>query len=102
MIKADGSVFSFGSNFRGQLGRGLPDNGPYPAPTQIAGLVAKFVSNGDSFVIVTEQSGTLKVFGRNDSGQLGLGVGRRSGHWGNNLRLGRKFLWCFGNWLESS
>ena len=72
-IKADGSVLSFGNNFRGQLGRGLPDNGPYPVPAQIAGLAAKFVSNGDAQVLVTEPSGTLKVFGRNDSGELGLG-----------------------------
>jgi alpha-tubulin suppressor-like RCC1 family protein len=71
--KADGTVLSFGSNFRGQLGRGLPDNGPYPVPTQIPGLLARDVSNGDSFVIVTEPSGTLKAFGRNDDGQLGLG-----------------------------
>jgi alpha-tubulin suppressor-like RCC1 family protein len=41
MMKADGSVFSYGSNFRGQLGRGLPDNGPYPVPTQIPGIVAR-------------------------------------------------------------
>src|SRR6185503_19368493 len=72
-IKADGSVLSFGNNFRGQLGRGLPDNGPYPIPTQIAGLAAKFVSNGDAQVLVTEPSGTLKVFGRNDNGELGVG-----------------------------
>jgi hypothetical protein len=73
MMKADGNVFSYGSNFRGQLGRGLPDNGPYPVPTQIPGIVARDVSNGDSFVIITEPAGTLKAFGRNDDGQLGLG-----------------------------
>jgi alpha-tubulin suppressor-like RCC1 family protein len=73
IFKADGSVLSFGSNFRGQLGRGLPDNGPYPVPTQIPGLLVRDVSNGDSFVIVTEPSGTLKAFGRNDDGQLGFG-----------------------------
>ena len=73
VIKADGSVLSFGSNFKGQLGRGLPDNGPFPVPTQITGLSAKFVSNGDAQVLVTEPSGVLKVFGRNDNGELGLG-----------------------------
>jgi Chitobiase/beta-hexosaminidase C-terminal domain/Regulator of chromosome condensation (RCC1) repeat len=73
IVKADGSVLTFGSNFRGQLGRGLPDNGPFPVPAQIPGLSARSVANGDSFVIITETSGTLKAFGRNDDGQLGLG-----------------------------
>src|SRR6185503_671179 len=79
-IKADGSVLSFGNNFKGQLGRGIPDNGPYPVPTLIPGLVAKHISNGTSIVIVTEQSGTVKVFGRNDDGQLGLGGQDLSAH----------------------
>ena len=73
-IKADGAVLSFGNNFRGQLGRGLFDNGPFPVPTQVPALLAKHVSNGTSFVIVTEQAGTLKVFGRNEQGQLATGI----------------------------
>jgi hypothetical protein len=80
VMKADGSVLSFGSNFRGQLGRGLPDNGPYPLPTEISGLTAKFISNGDAHVLVTEPSGALKVFGRNDDGQLGLESADFSAH----------------------
>lgn len=72
VVKPDGSVLTFGMNIRGQLGRGLPDNGPYPIPTQIAGLSGKRVSNGDGQVIVIEPSGTLKAFGRNDSGELGI------------------------------
>ncbi|HET9711459.1 MAG TPA: chitobiase/beta-hexosaminidase C-terminal domain-containing protein, partial [Pyrinomonadaceae bacterium] len=80
VMKSGGSVLSFGSNFRGQLGRDLPDNGPFPVPTQIPGLVIKDVSNGDGFAIVTEQSGTLKAFGRNDNGQLGLGSADLSNH----------------------
>lgn len=74
VLNPDGSLLSFGNNFRGLLGRGLPDNGPYPVPTQIPGLFAKHVSVGSAFAIVTEPSGTLKVFGQNDDGQLGLGV----------------------------
>ncbi|HXC71652.1 MAG TPA: NF038122 family metalloprotease [Pyrinomonadaceae bacterium] len=73
VLNPNGSILSFGNNSKGQLGRGLPDDGPYPVPTQIPGLTAKHVSAGSEFAIVTEPSGTLKVFGRNDSGQLGLG-----------------------------
>jgi hypothetical protein len=40
----------------------------------MAGLLAKHVSAGSGFAIVTEPSGTLKVFGQNDNGQLGLGT----------------------------
>ncbi|HEU4432179.1 MAG TPA: chitobiase/beta-hexosaminidase C-terminal domain-containing protein, partial [Pyrinomonadaceae bacterium] len=80
VIKADNTVLSFGNNFRGQLGRGLPDNGPYPTPAQISSLVAKHISNGSSVVLVTDQSGALKVFGRNDDGQLGLGSKDLSAH----------------------
>lgn len=80
VIKPGGSVLSFGSNFRGQLGRDLLDVGPFPVPTQIPGLVVKDVSNGDAFAIVTEPSGTLKAFGRNDNGQLGLGSADLSPH----------------------
>jgi len=74
VLNPDGSLLSFGNNRTGQLGRGLPDDGPYPVPILIPGLVAKHVSTGSEFAIVTEPSGTLKVFGRNDNGQLGLGV----------------------------
>jgi alpha-tubulin suppressor-like RCC1 family protein len=80
VMKSDGSILSFGTNFRGQLGRGLPDNGPYPVPTQIPGIIAKNITSGESHVVVTELSGTLKVFGRNDDGQLGLGSGDLAAH----------------------
>ncbi|HEX6043240.1 MAG TPA: NF038122 family metalloprotease [Pyrinomonadaceae bacterium] len=73
IMKSDGTLLSFGNNFMGQLGRGLPDNGPYPVPTVIAGLAAKDVVSGYTHVIVTEPSGTLKGFGRNNSSQLGTG-----------------------------
>ena len=80
IMKSDGSLRSFGNNFMGQLGRGLPDNGPYPTPTLIAGLAAKDVVSGSTHVVVTEPSGTLKSFGRNNGGQLGIGNSDLAAH----------------------
>jgi len=72
VMKQDGTVWSFGNNFLGRLGRGITDSNTYPVPTQITGLAAKTLSAGYSHSLVVEAGGTIKVFGGNDGGQLGL------------------------------
>jgi len=72
-LKQDGTLWSFGTNFLGQLGRGIGDAGPYPIPTQIADLLGKAVSSGTQHALVVLPDGTIKAFGGNSSGQLGQG-----------------------------
>jgi len=72
-LKQDGTLWSFGSNFIGRLGRGFIGDGVFPVPTQIPDLVAKGITSGYEHTLVTMPDGTIKTFGGNDSGQLGLG-----------------------------
>ncbi|HKG81189.1 MAG TPA: NF038122 family metalloprotease, partial [Pyrinomonadaceae bacterium] len=79
-IKQDGAVWSFGYNAAGRLGRGILDTAIYPVPTQIPDVLARAVSAGETHTIVVEPGGTIKVFGGNESGQLGLGSADLSAH----------------------
>ena len=72
-LKQDGTLWSFGTNFLGRLGRGFSADGLFPVPTQISDLSAKAVSAGYAHTLVTLPDGTVKAFGGNDSGQLGQG-----------------------------
>lgn len=72
-MKQDSTLWSFGHNFLGRLGRGIGTDGPFPLPTQISDLSAKAVTAGYAHTLVTQPDGTVKAFGGNDSGQLGLG-----------------------------
>jgi len=79
-LKPDGTLLSFGSNFLGRLGRGIGLNDVFPVPTQISDLLGKAVSSGYSHTLVTLPDGTIKVFGGNDAGQLGLGSSDLNSH----------------------
>jgi hypothetical protein len=72
-VKQDGTVWSSGINIFGQLGRGITDNGIYPVPGQIENLSAKAAATGAFHSIVLLPDGTIKAFGGNGDGQLGLG-----------------------------
>jgi alpha-tubulin suppressor-like RCC1 family protein len=72
-LKQDGTLWSFGSNFLGRLGRGINSGDTFPIPTQIPDLLGKTVSAGYSHTLVTLPDGTVKAFGGNNSGQLGQG-----------------------------
>jgi alpha-tubulin suppressor-like RCC1 family protein len=73
IMKQDNTVWSFGSNFSGRLGRGIVGNVTDPVVTQISGLNAKSVGSGRFHSLVVQLDGSVKVFGANDSGQLGKG-----------------------------
>ena len=72
-VKTDGTAWAWGHNDEGQLGLG--NTTTYSSPVQIGSLTNwKFVTadqRGSSFAIKTD--GTAWAWGRNVSGQLGLG-----------------------------
>ncbi len=72
LINAEGGAECWGNNDNGQLGDGTTDASL--VPVQVAGLetgVAEIVAGGTSTCALL-QDGTVRCWGENDSGQLGL------------------------------
>ena len=74
-LKIDGTVWCWGGNDKGQLGRGTNDPAPSPVPTQITTLssVAE-ISAGANHFCALKTDGTVWCWGLNDKGQLGAGT----------------------------
>jgi alpha-tubulin suppressor-like RCC1 family protein len=71
-IKTDGTLWTWGSNNRGELGLG--NTTYYSSPKQIGALTTWLsTACGTYFGIATKSDGTLWTWGQNTSGQLGLG-----------------------------
>ena len=73
-ITADGSLFSWGENDRGQLGVG--DTEDRQVPTLVTGLQGKqvvHVTAEQFYTICTTALGSVFTWGASDNGQLGLG-----------------------------
>jgi len=77
VIKTDGSVWAWGNNQSGEIGNNDAPNDAH-LPVQVSGLGpgsgVTTVTAGFSHVIALMSSGTLDVWGRNASGQLGDGT----------------------------
>ena len=76
-ITADGSLFAWGGNSRGQLGVG--DKGDRRVPTLVTGLQGNqvvHVAAGSNHTICTTADGYVFTWGSGDCGQLGLGEDR--------------------------
>ncbi len=74
-VKKDGTLWTWGYNYNGQLGDGSSGPGIFqPSPAQIGTLNNwRNVSAGDVYAMAIKVDGTLWGWGANDSGQIGNG-----------------------------
>ena len=72
MILADGSLWTFGMNNRGQLGDG--NNTNRLIPVKVVDENVTQVATGSSHTILLKQDGSVWTMGRNDAGMLGDGT----------------------------
>lgn len=73
-IQEDGTLWSWGPNQDGQLGIGPPTYAHKPLPQQVGTASNwKSVTGGFHFSVGVKEDGTLWGWGRNGSGQIGLG-----------------------------
>lgn len=73
-IKDDGTLWTWGYNFNGQLGNNSVGARSSPVQTISGGSNWKRVSMGDAFAAATKTDGTLWLWGQNACGQLGDGT----------------------------
>ncbi|HYA26590.1 MAG TPA: hypothetical protein VEE82_01195 [Thermodesulfovibrionales bacterium] len=73
-LKSDGTVWTWGDNYYGQLGDGSSDLSS-GAPVQVSGL-AKItaITAGDFHTLALKSDGTVWTWGSNGNGQLGDGT----------------------------
>jgi alpha-tubulin suppressor-like RCC1 family protein len=69
----DGTVWTWGYNYRGELGNGTTTQANTPAPVPAFGA-ATAVSAGEHFSLALHGDGTVWAAGRNNLGQLGDGT----------------------------
>jgi trimeric autotransporter adhesin len=73
-LKADGTIWGWGSNFVGQLGLDEGLNFDFRGPTRVgADSDWSRVYSGRTHTIINKANGSLYMMGLNDSGQLGNG-----------------------------
>ena len=71
-LSADGSVRCWGSNVYGQLAEGTT-TGAVPAPTEVPGLAGVTeVASGANHLCVRLSDGTVRCWGNDDYGQIGI------------------------------
>ena len=94
-IKSDGTLWLWGKNSYGQLGirrRGSSHHRSTPVTTFVGGTNWRQVSCGREFTLAVKTDGTLWVWGRNNTRQLGLGPGNTSDR-SLPTQLGTSTMW---------
>ena len=70
-IKTDGTLWTWGFNYYGQLGDNTTTKRSTPVTTFAGGTNWKQVATGSNHTVAIKTDGTLWVWGRNTTGQLG-------------------------------
>ena len=73
VLQTDGSLWTWGYNWYGQLGIGDWDDIVHPDPVKVMDNVAA-VSAGNNYSLAIQADGSLWAWGENESGQLGDGT----------------------------
>lgn len=74
VVLESGSVSCWGDNYNGQFGSGTTSNTPAKAPVTVSGVSdAADIASGESHLCILTKSGGMRCWGRNDSGQVGVG-----------------------------
>jgi alpha-tubulin suppressor-like RCC1 family protein len=71
-LKTDGTLWTWGSNFSGQLGDGTTT--AHYTPTQVGASIWIQIAAGGNFTLAIRADGTLWAWGNNGGGQLGDGT----------------------------
>ncbi len=77
VLKSDGTVWSWGRNFYGQLGNGTNSMSHTPGRVSLLEDVVS-ISGGASYALALKSDGTVWAWGRNDYGRLGNGTNNDS------------------------
>ena len=83
---ADGTLFSWGRNDRGQLGLGDTRHRNAPARIDLAGRAAVAAAAGRGHTLIALADGTAVAAGLNTGGQLGAGAVRSPKGGGDDVR----------------
>ncbi len=75
-LKTDGSVWCWGVNDVGELGQGTHDTSPHPTPARVDLPAVRQVAYGAFHVCALLTDGTVRCWGNNKFGQVGLAPDR--------------------------
>ena len=71
-LKEDGTIWAWGVNVVGQLGRGVTSTSGQPTPAQVINLSSvKAIDAGEMFALALKEDGTVWAWGTDGNGQLG-------------------------------
>ncbi|WP_445341963.1 RCC1 domain-containing protein [Bifidobacterium sp. ESL0827] len=78
-LASDGTVYTWGSNGKGQLGNGTTTDSAVPVKANLNATITA-ISAGRSYAMALASDGTVYTWGNNEQGQLGIGSSDKNPH----------------------